>query len=96
VGVTTLLETMMVLTARLAQDARPLLFALLRRLDAEVVPLNLEHFDAAAAAFNRFGRGRHPAGLNFGDCLSYAIASVSGMPLLFTGEDFGRTDIGRA
>jgi ribonuclease VapC len=96
VGVPTLLETMMVLTARLAQDARPLLFAFLRRLDAEVVPFNLEHFDAAATAFNRFGRGRHPAGLNFGDCLSYAIASVSGMPLLFTGEDFGRTDIGRA
>ena len=93
VGVPTLLETMMVLTARLGHDARPLLSAFLRRMDAEVVPFHEEHLDAAAAAFLRFGRGRHPAALNFGDCMSYAVASVAGMPLLFTGEDFGRTDI---
>jgi ribonuclease VapC len=96
IGVPTMLETVMVLSARLGQDARPLLYAFLRRLEAEVVPFNEEHLDAAAAAFLRFGRGRHPAALNFGDCLSYAVASVSGMPLLFTGEDFARTDIGRA
>lgn len=93
VGVPTLLETAMVLTARLGHDARPLLFAFLRRMDAEVVPFHEEHLDAAAAAFLRYGRGRHPAALNFGDCMSYAVASVAGMPLLFTGEDFGRTDI---
>jgi ribonuclease VapC len=96
VGVPTLLETAMVLTARLGQDARPMLFAFLRRLEAEVVPFNEEHLDAAATAFIRFGRGRHPAALNFGDCMSYAVASVAGMPLLFTGEDFGRTDITQA
>jgi ribonuclease VapC len=72
------------------------LFAFLRRLEAEVVPFNQEHLDAAATAFIRFGRGRHPAALNFGDCMTYAIASVAGMPLLFAGEDFGRTDIARA
>jgi ribonuclease VapC len=93
VGVPTLLETVMVLTARLGHDARPLLSAFLRRMDAEVVPFHEEHLDAAAAAFLRFGRGRHPAALNFGDCMSYAVASVAGMPLLYTGEDFGRTDI---
>jgi ribonuclease VapC len=96
VGVPTLLETAMVLTTRLGLDARPLLFAFLRRLEAEVVAFNEEHLDAATTAFLRFGRGRHPAGLNFGDCMSYAVAAVAGMPLLFTGEDFGRTDIARA
>src|ERR1019366_5429730 len=83
VGVPTLLESAMVLTARLGQDARPLLLAFLRRVDAEVVAFNEEHLDAAVTAFLRFGRGRHPAGLNFGDCMSYAVASVAGLPLLF-------------
>ena len=68
----------------------------LRRLEAEAVPFNQEHMDAAAPAFIRFGKGRHPAALNFGDCMSYAVASVVGMPLLFTGEDFKRTDIAQA
>ena len=96
VGVPTLLESFMVLTARLGHDARPMLFAFLRRLEAEVIPFNQEHMDAAATAFIRFGRGRHPAALNFGDCMSYAVASVAGMPLLFIGEDFTRTDIAQA
>jgi ribonuclease VapC len=96
VGVPTLLETAMVLTARLGQDARPILFAFLRRLEAEVIPFNEEHLDAATTAFIRFGRGRHAAALNFGDCMSYAVAAVTGMPLLFTGEDFRHTDIARA
>ena len=95
VGVPTLLEAAMVLTTRLGQDARPLLYALVRRLEAEVVAFSEEHLDAATAAFLRFGRGRHPAGLNFGDCMSYAVAVVASMPLLFTGEDFARTDIAR-
>jgi len=96
VGVPTLLETAMVLSTRLGRDARPLLFAFLRRVEAEVVAFNQEHLDAAVTAFLRFGRGRHPAGLNFGDSMSYAVAAAAGMPLLFTGEDFARTDIGRA
>jgi ribonuclease VapC len=96
VGAPTLLETSMVLTARLGQDARPLLSAFLRQLEAEVVAFNQEHLDAAVAAFLRFGRGRHPASLNFGDCMAYAVASAAGMPLLFTGEDFAHTDIPRA
>jgi ribonuclease VapC len=96
VGVPTLLETAMVLTARLGHDARPMLFTFLRRVEAEVIAFNEEHLDAAATAFIRFGRGRHPAALNFGDCMSYAVASVAGMALLFTGEDFGRTDIAQA
>src|SRR5579883_2384746 len=73
VGSPTLLETTMVLTTRLGQDARPRVSAFLRRIRAEVVAFNEQHLEAAAAAFLRFGRGRHPAALNFGDCMSYAV-----------------------
>lgn len=96
VGTPTVLETTMVLSARLGQDARPRVSAFLRGIQAEVVDFNQQHLEAATAAFLRFGRGRHPAALNFGDCMSYAVASLAGMPLLFTGEDFARTDIARA
>jgi ribonuclease VapC len=57
-------------------------------MDAQMVPFTEEHFDAALDAFLRFGKGRHPAELNFGDCQSCAISSVAGLPLLFTGSDF--------
>jgi ribonuclease VapC len=93
VGTGTLLETAMVLTTRLGRDARPVIQAFLRRVEAEILPFNEEQLDAAITAFSRFGRRRHPAALNFGDCMSYAVASVTGQPLLFTGEDFSRTDI---
>jgi ribonuclease VapC len=93
VGVPTLLETAMVLSARLGKDARPLISRFVRHIEAEAVAFNHEHFEAATSAFLRFGRGRHPAALNFGDCMAYAVASVAGMPLLFTGADFSRTDI---
>jgi ribonuclease VapC len=49
--------------------------------------------DRAAMAFQRFGRGRHPSGLNFGDCFSYALAERLRVPLLFVGNDFSRTDL---
>jgi ribonuclease VapC len=93
VGAPTLLETVMVLTSRLNQDARPLVFAFLRRLKVEIVAFGEQHFDAAATAFLQFGRRRHRAELNFRDCMSYAVASVAGLPLLFTGRDFAQTDI---
>ena len=93
VGVPTLLETTMVLSARLSQDARLLVAGSLKRMDAEIVPFTADHLDVAAEAFLRFGRGRHPAGLNFGDCMAYAVAAVAGLPLLYTGDDFGKTDI---
>jgi ribonuclease VapC len=58
-----------------------------------VVPVGEEHARLARDAAIRFGRGRHPAGLNFGDCFSYALAAAGDEPLLFVGEDFARTDI---
>ena len=66
---------------------------LLRRLQAGIVPVTADHADLARAAFRRYGKGRHPAGLNFGDCFSYALAQSMGEPLLFIGDDFGRTDV---
>lgn len=93
VGAPTILETSMVLTSRLGHKALPVLAAFLRRASCETVPFTQAHLDAATLAFLRFDRGRHPAALNFGDCLSYAIASAAGLPLLFTGQDFAKTDI---
>jgi ribonuclease VapC len=58
-----------------------------------VVPFDEGHWREALAAFIRFGKGRHPAGLNFGDCLSYATATIAAQPLLAVGEDFAKTDL---
>jgi ribonuclease VapC len=66
------------------------------RLGAESHPFTPAHLALAREAFLRFGKGRHPAALNFGDCMSYAVARVEGLPLLWVGEDFGRTDVGQA
>ena len=54
--------------------------------------LDAQHWEAAASAFERFGRGRHKAALNFGDCMTYATAAVAGDSLLFIGNDFAKTD----
>jgi len=93
VGTPTAMEAAMVLSARLRCDARPLIAGLLYRLRTEFVDFNQTHYEAAVSAFLRFGKGRHPAALNFGDCMSYATSRMSGMPLLYSGKDFSRTDV---
>jgi ribonuclease VapC len=93
VGVPTLAETAIVLSARLRQDARGLLSRFVLEGSISTVPFGDAHFGAAVEAWLRFGKGRHAAGLNFGDCLSYATARVAGEPLLCTGDDFAATDI---
>jgi len=67
--------------------------ALFRRVGIVVEPVTVEHAHLARQAFHDFGKGRHAAGLNFGDCFAYALAKHSGEPLLFKGSDFGQTDI---
>ena len=89
----TLLESTMVLGKFFRGDARAIVNEFLREFQVEVIAFSREHCDAAADAFHRFGKGRHPAGLNFGDCMSYAAARISGLPLLFVGEDFAQTDL---
>jgi ribonuclease VapC len=93
IGVPTMFETMIVLSRRRGQDARPWLRGFLRSAKAEAVTFTDEHLDAAIDAFLRYGKGRHRAALNFGDCMAYAVAAVAGMPLLYTGNDFAQTDI---
>ena len=66
---------------------------LIERLGISLEPLTVEHALAAREAGARFGKGHHPAKLNFGDCCAYALAKVSGEPLLFKGNDFSQTDI---
>ncbi|MCP4204022.1 MAG: type II toxin-antitoxin system VapC family toxin [bacterium] len=96
VGAPTWAEAGIVLTARLGPDARPTLALLLEYFDLHIVPFEAAHARVAREAFERYGRGRHRAALNFGDCLTYATAKVSGLPLLFVGQDFALTDLDSA
>jgi ribonuclease VapC len=93
IGAPTLLEATMVLSARTRRDAHGAIVRSLRQLRVQVIPFTEEHFDVAADAFLRYGKGRHRAALNFGDCMSYSVAALSGLPLLYTGNDFAQTDI---
>jgi ribonuclease VapC len=95
IGAATLVETGIVLSARTQRDVRSLLSRFLLESDVAVVPFTDAHFGTALEAWLRYGRGRHAAGLNFGDCVTYATARLAGEPLLFTGQDFARTDIER-
>lgn len=93
IGTPTLTETAIVLSARLRFDARALLARLVVEADIETVPFGDRHYGAAVDAWLRYGKGRHAAALNFGDCLSYALAKLAEAPLLYVGEDFAKTDI---
>lgn len=93
VGAPTLAETALVLAGRLGDDAPRRLARLLERAAIIVVGFDEAHWQVAAEAWLRFGRGRHEAALNLGDCLAYATARVAGMPLLFKGDDFAKTDL---
>ncbi len=93
VSAATILEASIVVEARQGPDATRDLDLLVSGAIDEVVDFDAAHAAAALVAWRRFGKGRHPAGLNFGDCLSYATAQLRGVPLLFIGEDFIKTDI---
>ena len=92
----TLLETSMVLAGRHGPAILEKLDAYLSGASVETIAFTADHAAVARQAFLRFGKGRHPAGLNYGDCISYAVAKLEAMPLLFKGTDFGLTDIERA
>ena len=93
ISAATLLETHMVLTSRTGKDALPLLEAFLRETNSQILPFAESHWRLAAQAFLRYGKGRHRAALNFGDCLAYATAKQTQMPLLYKGDDFDLTDL---
>jgi ribonuclease VapC len=91
-----LVEACMFLDGRRAghrPSASARLALILARFDIVVVGFEPHHWPVAWSAFLRYGKGRHPAGLNFGDCLTYAVAKLSGEPLLCVGDDFAQTDL---
>jgi len=93
IGAPALLEASMVLSRWFGDSAEAALDAFLREAEVEIVAFDLPQLRAAQAAYRRFGKGRHPAGLNFGDCMSYALARACDEALLFKGNGFAQTDI---
>ncbi len=89
----TVLETAMVLEARRGEPAGRDFDLFQIHAGLQVVPFDADQVDIARSAWRRFGKGRHPAGLNFGDCFAYALAKFTGEPLLAKGTDFALTDI---
>jgi ribonuclease VapC len=86
-------ELSMVVESQLGSNGMRQTEAFLRRAGVVVEPVTIEQGDLARQAFLDFGKGRHKAGLNFGDCFAYALSRATGEPLLFKGDDFARTDI---
>jgi len=93
IGAPTAAETGLVLTARLRRNATGTLLRFFQEMGIAIVPFTDLHWQRAIDAYGRFGKGRHPASLNFGDCLTYATAALARQPLLCVGDDFRRTDL---
>ncbi len=93
ISAATVLEAAMVIETRLGEAGGSEFDLWLHKAGVEIVPVDAELADQARRAWRRFGKGRHPAGLNFGDCFSYALSALTQEPLLFKGHDFSKTDI---
>ncbi|HEY1409336.1 MAG TPA: type II toxin-antitoxin system VapC family toxin [Promineifilum sp.] len=93
VGAATLVETAIVLSARMKRDMRGSLTRFIEENQVITIPLTEGHYGIAVSAWLKYGKGRHPAALNFGDCLAYATAKAAELPLLSVGEDFPQTDL---
>ena len=93
VSAATVLETGIVLEGRQGEAAGREFDLFVVRAGLQIVPVDAEQADLARSAWRKYGKGRHPAALNFGDCFSYALAKFSGEPLLAKGTDFRLTDI---
>jgi ribonuclease VapC len=93
IGTPTLVEATAVLIGRHDLPGHTALTTFLQEREVVLVAFDERHWYAAEEAFVRFGKGRDAAGLNFGDCMSYAVARIEREPLLFTGNDFAKTDI---
>ncbi len=88
-----LLECALLTEARKGEAAGRELDLLLHRASVQVVPVDADQVEQARSAWRRFGKGRHPTALNFGDCFAYALSATSGEALLFKGDNFARTDV---
>ena len=87
------LETGIVVEARKGEAGGRELDLLIHRAQIEIVAMNADQAEIARAAWRKYGKGNHPAGLNIGDCCAYALTKYSGEPLLFKGNDFSQTDV---
>lgn len=90
------LETAIVIESKKGPSGGREFDLLLHEAAIEITPMNADQMQIARKAYQKFGKGRHPANLNLGDCCSYALASYSGEPLLYKGNDFSMTDIASA
>ena len=88
-----LVEAGIVMQARRGDDGARDLDLLLAKLRVDIAAVTASQADIARKAFRHYGRARHPANLNFGDCFAYALAKDKSVPLLFKGNDFGQTDV---
>lgn len=88
-----LVETSIVIEARVGEAGGRELDLLLHKAAIEVVAVDAVQAELARHAYRQFGKGRHPAGLNYGDCFAYALAQSAGEALLFKGDDFNKTDV---
>ncbi len=95
-SVATFVEISIVIEARFGAAGQADLDLFLDRAAIELVPVDVEQAKVARRAFSLYGRSRHPAGLNYGDCFAYALATVRGEPLLYKGDDFSHTDVSAA
>ena len=95
-SVANVLEAAIALERRGGESAAQELDTFLERAEIELVPVTVEHLEAARRAWRRLGKGNHRAALNFGDCFAYALARTTGEPLLFKGHDFAQTDVDAA
>ena len=93
ISVVNFVELSMVIEGQIGPDAGRQCDVFFRRAGIIIEPFTVEHGHLARQAFLDFGKGRHPAGLNFGDCFAYALAKATGEALLFKGQDFSKTDI---
>jgi ribonuclease VapC len=95
-SVATLVEVSIVIESRYGAEGLRDLDLFVEQAGIELAPVDVEQAGVARRAFSRFGKGRHPAGLNYGDCFAYALATVLGEPVLYKGDDFTQTDVAAA
>jgi ribonuclease VapC len=93
ISTSTALETAIVIEAKKGESGGRELDLLLHHAGIEMAPMTTEQFELARSAWRKYGKGRHSAGLNIGDCCSYALATSADEPLLFKGNDFSQTDV---
>jgi ribonuclease VapC len=96
ISAATVLEAAIVVETRFGEAGGRELDLLLHKGGIEVISVTYDQIEVARRAYREFGKGRHPASLNFGDCFSYALSKTSGEPLLFKGDDFARSDVEKA